>query len=146
MTPTGKPYVFFSILNNRCYCTDEVFDIVRRRFEQSGHWYTETKPHKPGWRSILFANLGYQGKSELRHKFDDINYYFRPALEPDGATGYEYTIEAAHGVPVGCDWMPAPCRAIVVYRPPVVVTPPDRGSQLQFVISLFHPSMLCEVA
>lgn len=64
--------------------------------------------------------------------------------EPDGTQFYEYTIEARYGVPVGCEWRPTPCRAIVVYKPPVERIPPT--STLQPVISLFHSSMLCEGA
>lgn len=178
MIPTGKAYVFFSILYNRCYCVDEVFDVVKRRFDNSGHWYT-VKPHKPGWQCILFADLGYREKSELHHKFDDINHYYKkrvatsnqrgftpeqlakidamfdnmaveiPGLmndEPDGTQFYDYTIESRYGVPVGVDWLPGSCRAIVPYVAPAIAPKPTTPAVIclpaPLVVSLWHESMV----
>ena len=115
----------------------EYLEIGKRRGWRVANHYVDIYDRLMGTGSYLRPETDYATHVvECQQRASTV-----PALEPDGAMGYKYTIEAAHGVPVGCEWMPAPCRAIVVYNPPVAWTP---VSTLQPVISLFHPSMLSE--
>lgn len=135
---------WMSLFDDVVYCNPEIADAVLaairrvspaaiiyvplpyfRRIEDGSRPST-VKIH-PGNEHTVLA------RAAVRNCLHDFNQWTlpktseQPHREPDGVQGYEYTIEARYGVPVGEDWLPVAARRKVA-------------------VSLFHPAMLCEAA
>lgn len=135
---------WMSLFDDVVYCRPEIADAVLaaiQRVSPSARVYVPPSYimsiHDGSRSTTVKIRTGNEhtvlARAAVRNCLHDFNQWILPKtsellpIEPDGVQGYEYTIEARYGVPVGADWLPVAARRKVA-------------------VSLFHPAMLCEAA